>query len=133
VSEQVCRVRSSYHVHSERIYVAGCDQAAALALELLLNCPDWFAGILGFGCVDLPQHQSLNRYHQLRGKRIFIGADLRTPRKALAVFVRTGRLLHAAGLNVTARLYEATEAVTPEMLTNVNHWLMEGVYEANLV
>ncbi|NOX55417.1 MAG: hypothetical protein GXP27_13460 [Planctomycetes bacterium] len=133
IYERVRQIRRCYHIHTERVYVAGCDLAATLALELLLQRPEWFAGMLGFGRVEIPHGRSLRHFRQLRGKRVFIGADLRQPRKALATFLRTGRLLHSAGLDVSARLYDANEPVTSEMLSDVNHWLMEGICASNLV
>ncbi|HID23694.1 MAG TPA: hypothetical protein EYP14_15035 [Planctomycetaceae bacterium] len=133
ILDRVRQIRRCYHIHTERVYVAGCDLAASLALELLLQKPDWFAGMLGFGRVEVPRGRSLRHFRRLRGKRVFIGADLRQPRKALATFLRTGRLLHSAGLDVSARLYDADAPVTSEMLSDVNHWLIQGICASNPV
>ena len=131
--DRVYQVRRIWHVHSERVYVAGCDRAASLALGLLLKYPEWFAGSLCFGHVDCPSQGSLTQYHELHGKRVFLGADMRQPRASLSAFARTTRLLHSAGLKVSARMYDAEEPVTSEVLTDANHWLMEGVCESNVV
>ncbi len=133
VHGQVRRIRRAYHIHSERVYLAGCDLAATLALELLLHQPDWFGGLLGFGLVRVPEGRSLRHYHRLRGKRVFLATDLRSPRRSLQVFLKTSRLLHSGGLDVTARLYEADRPITPEMLADANQWLIDAIRAADAV
>ena len=133
VYSQVKWLRRLLHVHTERVYVAGCDLSGRLALELLLHRPDWFGGALAFGEVGAPEGASLSHYHQLRGKRVFLAADLRSPRRSLQLFLRTSRLLHAGGLDVQARIYEAEQSLTKEMLADADRWLIEGILAADTI
>ena len=66
--ETVCNVRRLFHIHSERIFLAGCDQGATLATRLLLEYPDWFAGLLSIGGEIPAISNPLARFRQLQGK-----------------------------------------------------------------
>ncbi|MFN9970105.1 MAG: hypothetical protein ACK58T_09425, partial [Phycisphaerae bacterium] len=41
-----CRLRQAFHIHSERIFVAGSGSGADAALHALVQRPDWFAGAI---------------------------------------------------------------------------------------
>ncbi len=129
----VCQLRRQVHIHSERIYVAGLGGQATLAVQMLLQQPEWFAGALAFGgrIPDMPH--PLARFRDLAGKRILIQAGARNPSLAMPDVVKMGRLLHSAGMSVSTRVYDADQDVSPKMLTDVNHWMMDGIRETNLV
>ena len=127
--DKVCLLRRTFHVHSERIYLAGIDEQATQAIQLVLNRPEWFNGALLLGARFPNTRNPLARFRDLSGKRILIGAGLRDSRIAIADVVKTGRLLHAAGLEVSTRIYDAGPEITPNMLTDIDHWLMQGLYE----
>lgn len=133
VHETVCQLRRCYHVHSERIYLAGFDEGATTALHLLLRKPEWFAGAVALGGRFPQVSQPLARYRDLQGARVLIAAGNRDRQVTLADLVQTGRLLHTAGMDVTTRIFDAAHEVTDEMLGEINHWLMEGIYAANVV
>ncbi|MEX0702841.1 MAG: hypothetical protein WD069_12165 [Planctomycetales bacterium] len=125
--ETVCRLRRAYHVHSERIHLAGFDDGATLALRLFLSRPEWFAGAIAFGGRFRGGPGALARYRDLSGKRVLIGTGARSAAAPVAEAVGTGRLLHSAGLEVTTRTYDAAHELSGEMLAHLNQWVMEGV------
>lgn len=133
VFETVCQTRREHHVHSERIYLAGFDAAATPALQLVLRRPEWFAGALVFGGRFPKTHCFLSRYHELRGKRILMGVGAQQPRHTVNDAVRTGRLLHAAGMDVSTRIYNSGDTASDRMLKDIDQWVMEGIYESNAV
>ena len=47
--------------------------------------------------------------------------------------IRIARLLHSAGMEIATRVYDADDEVTPRMLSDINHWVMDGICESNLV
>ena len=49
LKDVVPQMRREFHVHSERIYLAGFGDQASVALRMLLRRPEWFAGALAFG------------------------------------------------------------------------------------
>ena len=133
VHEIVCQLRRQVHIHSERIYLAGLGDEATSAVQLLLHQPEWFAGALLFGGKVPDTPHALARFRDLAGKRILIQAGARNPGLAMRDIVKMGRLLHSTGMSVSTRVYDVDQDVTSRMLTDVNHWLMDGVCEANLV
>ena len=123
----VCRLRRRYHIHSERIYVAGFDDGATLALRLLLDRPEWFGGAAALGG-GLPQQQTpLVRFRELRGRRVFIGWGARDRSLSPVDVVHVGPLLHSAGMDVSTRIFDAGHEVTPAMLTGLNRFILDGI------
>lgn len=127
--ETVLRVRRDYHIHSERIFIAGFGEAGALALRLGLQRPERYAGIVGLAAT-LPEGPSLlARYNDLRGKRVFLGGGLQDDQVSTADVSRARRLLHTAGLRVCGRNYEAGHEITRTMLSEIDRWVMGEIYQ----
>lgn len=128
--ETVRLVRQSYHIHSERIFLAGVDAGADLALRLLLDRPEWFAGVVSIGGT-LPQNdQPLARYRDLQGKQVLLASGSQDGLTPVLSMVSTGRLLHSAGMNISSRVFDSGQTATPEMLSLVNEWVMGGICTA---
>jgi predicted esterase len=49
----ICELRRNFHIHSERVILAGSGRGATMAIRLLFNRPEWFAGAFALGG-DLP-------------------------------------------------------------------------------
>lgn len=130
--ETVQRVRSEYHIHSERVYLAGFDAAATLSLRLGLRRPDWFAGVAAFAAKFPNTPHPLSRFRDLRGKRVLLGWGERDP-EAASINHRTGRMLHSAGMRVCLRTYDAGLEITRPMLLDVDRWVMREIYEPAMV
>jgi phospholipase/carboxylesterase len=128
--ETVCLFRREYHIHSERIFLAGFGGGATLAVQLLLGRPEWFGGAIALGGRFSVDQLPLARFRDLGGKTVLVGAGARDSQVSIAEAMGAGRLLHSAGMNVTTRLYEGGHELTPEILGYVNHWLMDGIYAA---
>jgi phospholipase/carboxylesterase len=128
--ETVRVLRESYHVHSERIFLAGVDAGADLALRLLLDRPEWFAGAFSIGG-SLPQNdQPLARYRDLQGKQVLLASGSQDGLTPVLRMASTGRLLHTAGMNISSRVFDAGQEPTPEMLSLANEWVMGGICTA---
>ncbi len=131
--ETVCQLRREFHIHSERIYVAGFDDGATMSLRLMLRRPEWFAGAIALSGKFPQTPQPLSRFRDLQGTRVFVAVGTRDRDVSVAELIQTGRLLHAAGVDVTTRVYHAAHEITDEMLDHVNHWMMDGILSANLI
>jgi phospholipase/carboxylesterase len=133
IYEMVCLLRRTYHIHSERIFVAGHDDGAATALHLLLRKPEWFAGAIAFGGRFPRQPRALKRFRKLQEKRVLMGVGARDRLVSVADMVHVSRLYHAAGIDVTTRVYDAAHEVTREMLRDIDAWIQEGIAAGQLV
>ncbi len=120
----VRQLRREYNIHSERILLAGFDQGATLAQRLLLDRPEWFAGAAAF-CGPFPNVKTpLLRFRGLQGKRLLLGTGSHDRVALPGEMMRTRRLLHAAGMEVSTTLSDSAHELTPEMLRELNHWAM---------
>lgn len=125
--DSVCRLRRCYHVHSERIYVAGFAQGATASLSLLLRRPEWLAGAIALHGTLPERRRALARFRDLQGKRVLLATGSRDQFAHAGRIIRTGRLLHSAGLSVTTRIDDAGHEITPTSLRQIDHWVMEGL------
>jgi predicted esterase len=126
----VCRLRQVCHIHSERIYLAGVGEAATMALRLLVERPEWFAGAISLGG-GLPKLIGLSAGNQnLQKKRIFqssIHPDVATQHSETTQTVHIEWLLRKAGMQVVTRRYDTRAAVSSKMFREINHWVMDGI------
>ncbi len=127
--QTVRRVRRMFHIHTERVFVAGFDQAGSLALQLGLQRPEWFAGMAAFAGRLPETPQLLARFDELRGKRVFLGAGQRDRDMPVTEVTRASRLLQSAGLRVCTRTYDADHEITRSMLTELDRWVMREIYQ----
>src|SRR5205807_3802570 len=73
VFRAVEHTRRCYHVHSERIYLAGICEGATLAYRLGLTYPDRFAGAISLNGALPRRGGPLLRLPEVRDLRVFIG------------------------------------------------------------
>jgi phospholipase/carboxylesterase len=124
VFSAIRKTRSLLHVHSERIFLIGCGEGAAVAYRFGLSFPERFAGVVAVNgwlpsglrplgrmkaCRDLPilvVHGAWNSKHPLRNARRDVG------------------VLRAAGLRVAFQSYPCTHRLSSQMLGDVDTWLM---------
>ena len=126
----VCKLRQVCHIHSERIYLAGIGESATLALRLLVERPEWFAGAILLGG-ELPKLIDLPKGHQnLQNKRVFQGdiqQDVAAQHSGTAQTVHREWLLQKAGMHVVTRTYDTRAKVGSKMLRDINQWVMDGI------
>ncbi len=126
--DTVCELRKEYHIHSERIYLAGFDSGAKVALNLIQNRPDWFGGALLFGgrLFNKP-NQVLESVKGTQGKRILLGIGSDDHPEVMADHAAAVPFLKGSGMEVSTRIYEAGHEMTREMYRDINFWIMDAV------
>jgi len=123
VFRAVEHTRRNYHVHSERIFLAGFCEGATLAYRLGLTFPDRFAGTIALnGC--MPRQGMLLRLPEVRQLRVLIGHGIANAIVPLSSARSDFRLLYTAGLDVHMHTYPATHRLHPDMLRDINRWIM---------
>jgi phospholipase/carboxylesterase len=128
IFETVVGLRRKYHVHSERIYLAGVGDEALLALQTGLARPEWFGGIVALS-PDLPSQQRwLTHFDALRGKRVLLGAGCDDVAQVESVR-RLQRLLWSAGLSVNACSYDFRNQIDDGLLREIDRWMMQSIEE----
>lgn len=128
-----CRVRRAFHVHSERIFVAGSGSGADTALQMLVQRPEWFAGAILLDPLGKPESLQAERLIGMRGKPILQTMSRTTPNEQLAGNVEAVRLLRSAGARVQIEITERTTDPVSSEVRFLDHWIMDQLNKAALV
>jgi phospholipase/carboxylesterase len=127
VLRAVEQTRRCYHVHSERVYLAGFCEGATLAYRMGLSNPEKFAGVISLNGTMPKRGCPLLRFTEVRPLKVFIGHGLANAVVPLPLARQDARLLYTAGINVDFRSYATTHRIHPDMLRDVNRWVMGHV------
>ena len=128
VESLVLAMRRQYHIHSERIYLAGFGSGATAAIELILQKPEWFGGAACF-CGAFPELRVPQRGdHELRNKRVLLATSANSRICKVGDLITAGRFLYSSGMRIGTRVYQdAGTGPSSKMLSDINHWLMDDV------
>jgi phospholipase/carboxylesterase len=129
VFRAVEQTRRHYHVHSERIYLAGFREGAALAYRLGLLFPERFAGIASLNGAMPRRGGPLLRLPQVRHLRVLIGHGIANPVVPLSLARQDYRVFYAAGMSVQMHTYPTTHRIHAHMLRDVNRWVIQNINE----
>lgn len=114
--------KCEYHVHTERVVLAGRGTGAAAAAELFFRRPDWYGGLALFAAPPEALPVDLTRRDELIGKPVLL--DL--PFEHLGRSREDASRLAAAGVDVTVRRARCG-ALRHETLRHLNKWLLGEV------
>ncbi len=124
VFESILQTRRLVHTHSERIFLVGSGEGAAVAYWLGLTYPERFAGVVAINGWLPVGLRPLGRLKACRGLSVLAvhGAwNARVPLSAAAQNVAT---LRAGGLRVAFQSYPSAHRLSNAMLSDVDTWLM---------
>jgi len=129
IFDAIRQTRREYHVHSERIYLAGFREGAALAYRLALLYPERFAGIASLNGALPGRGGPLLRLPEARKLRVFIGHGIANAVAPLSLAKRDYRLFYSAGMGVQLRTYPTTHKIHAEMLKDMDRWVQHHIRE----
>lgn len=116
---------SQFNIASDRVFLAGFDVGGTMAYRLALSYPDRFAGVISLGGSFPTGESLLSRLDEVRRLPLFLGcgrASTTLPSEAVCDDLR---LFHSAGLDITLRQYPCCQEISPDMLADMNRWMME--------
>ena len=128
-----CRLRQAFHVHSQRIFLAGSGYGADAALQMLIQRPDWFAGGILLDPACKSDCRKAERLTGLRGKPVLMSVSRSCPGDTLARSVEAVRILRSAGANVDVELTEQPVDPTSSEARILDHWMMNCISREALV
>jgi phospholipase/carboxylesterase len=117
------QARRTYHIHSERIYLAGFGEGATLAYRLALTFPEKVSGVIALNGA-MPRQGPLWRWPEIRQLRVFIGHGIANSVVPMALARSDFKVLYTAGANVVMHTYPTTHRVHPCMLRDINRWII---------
>lgn len=130
VQECIDAAQRRYHVHAERVFIAGQGRGGTMALRLALQHPEWFAGAISLGG-PLPQGGCpLQRVNRARRLPLLVAACLGSRAYPESRVASDLRLLHAAGFALALRRYPGNDELTTVMLSDMDRWIMSQVCPA---
>lgn len=132
IFEAIDEARRQYHVARRRIFLAGVDVGGTMAWRAALAHPDRFAGAISLGGT-FPQGRSpLGRLLEARKLPLFLGHGRDDRSFGQADVGEQLRLFHSAGLQVSVRQYPCGAQIAPQMLTDIDRWMMDIVTGATV-
>lgn len=124
VFSAIVQTRQLLHVHSERIYLMGCGEGAAVAYWLGLTYPERFAGVVAINGWLPVGLRPLGRLKACRDLPILAVHGAWNNRTPLHDARRDVATLRAGGLRVAFQSYPCTHRLATPMLADVDTWLM---------
>jgi phospholipase/carboxylesterase len=118
------KTRSLLHVHSERIFLVGCGEGAAVAYRFGLSYPERFAGIVAVNGWLPTTFRPLARLKACRDLPILVVHGAWNSKHPLSNARREVATLRAGGLRVAFQSYPCTHRLSSPMLSDVDTWLM---------
>jgi phospholipase/carboxylesterase len=121
------QTRREFHVHSERVYLAGVAEGAAVAYRLALQQPGKFAGVIAInGTLPRPAEGPLFHDDQVKDLRVLIAHGAANEVVPLELARRDFLALYGAGADVLLSTYPCTHTVHPNMLRDINRWVIRN-------
>lgn len=127
VFDAVEQARTRYHLSDERVFLAGSGGGGTVALRLALMHPGRFAGVLSLGGRFPRGRAPLARIVECRRLPIFLGYGRDDELFGEDEIAEHLRLFHAAGMCVSLRQYPGSERLSPQMLADMDRWMMNIV------
>lgn len=116
-----------FHIDPRRVFLAGFDTGGTMAFRMAMNHPYKFAGVLSLGGCLPTGRAPLSRLAEARQLAVFLAAGRRSTTYCEAHVCDDLRLLHTAGMSITLRLYPCGHEISPQMLSDVDRWIIEQI------
>lgn len=124
VFSSIRNLRRTLHVHSERIFLVGCGEGAAVAYRLGLTYPERFAGVIAINGWLPSGFRPLGRLKECRGLRILVVHGEWNARAPIDLARRQVSALRSGGLKVAFQTYPCAHRLTSPMMADVDTWLI---------
>jgi len=124
VFEAILKTRRLLHIHSERIFLVGYGEGAAVAYWLGLTYPERFAGIVAINGWLPVGLRPLGRLKACREIPVLVVHGAWNSKVPLAEARRSVSVLRAGGLNVAFQSYPSSNRITKGMLADIDGWIM---------
>ena len=116
-----------FNVHPRRIFLAGFDTGGTTALRVAMEHPYKFAGVLSIGGAFPKSRAPLSRLPEARNLAVLLAAGRKSSNYSETSVCEDLRLLHTAGLSTNVRLYPCGHEISPQMLTDIDRWMIEQI------
>jgi phospholipase/carboxylesterase len=123
--------RQKFNVASHRVFLAGFDLGGTMAFRVAMDRPERFAGVLSLGGAFPKGRTPFRNLTAIRRLPIFLAvgrdSDIYSPDAACEDL----RLFHSAGMSITLRQYPFGHELAPQLLGDVDRWIMDQIASAS--
>ena len=127
VFQCIATARRKWNVARRRIFVAGFGSGGTMAFRVALNRPRQFAGVLSI-CGEFPRgHNPLSQLIEARRLPVLLAVGRDSREYSPAEACDDLRLFHTAGMSIALRQYPCGQQLTPQMLRDVDRWIIEQI------
>lgn len=124
VFSAVRQTRRSLHIHSERIFLVGYGEGAAVAYRLGLTYPERFAGVVAINGWMPGGFRPFAKLDACRNFRVLVVHGEWNGRSKIESVRRDVGVMRSAGLRVAFQSYPSAHRLTAAMLSDVDTWLI---------
>lgn len=124
VFSAIRETRRALHVHSERIFLVGIGEGAAVAYRLGLSYPERFAGVVSINGYIPTGFRPLGRMKACRDLSVLVVHGEWNARVSVRSARRDVSVLRAGGMPVAFQSYPSAHRITAPMLSDVDTWLI---------
>jgi phospholipase/carboxylesterase len=125
----VDKATGQLNIDRRRIFLAGAGCGGTMAMRVALANPNRFAGALSLDGAFPRGGTPLVRLHEARQLPLFIARGRRSNGYSAAVACDDLRLLYSAGMSLTLKEYPGRDVCRPQVLADVDRWIMEVLAE----
>jgi phospholipase/carboxylesterase len=105
----------------------GFDHGGTMAMRIAMNHPSHFAGVISL-CGSFPAGRTpFGNLIAARRLGVFLAAGRFSLEYPAEQVCEDLRLLHTAGMSITLRQYPCGHELMPQMLTDVDRWIIEQI------
>ncbi|MDZ7620307.1 MAG: alpha/beta hydrolase-fold protein [Patescibacteria group bacterium] len=127
VFESIELARAKYHVDLRRVFLAGFDSGGTMAFRVALSHPSRFRGVVSLGGPLPTGRPALGNLQEARTLAILLAIGQHSTTYQPEQACDDLRLLHTAGMFVTLRQYPCAHEISPQMLVDVDRWIIEQI------
>lgn len=127
IFDSIKSVAEKYSFSRRKIFLAGFDCGGTMALRVAMNNPGRFAGVISL-CGQFPRgHKPFGNLAAARHMPVLLAAGRKSEAYTEPDVCADLRLLHSAGISVDLRQYPCGQEIAPQMLQDVDRWIIEQI------
>jgi phospholipase/carboxylesterase len=124
------KASEKFHVSPQKIFLAGFDEGGTMAYRIALSQPHRFAGVLSLGGRFPCGRNPFKNLAAARKLPVFLASGRDSAEFRAEEVCENLRLMHSAGMSITLRQYPCGHELTPQMLADVDRWIIEQITES---
>jgi phospholipase/carboxylesterase len=127
VLDCLAAARHRFNVAPGRVFLAGHECGGTMAWRLAMREPRHFAGVMSLGGRFPTGQAPLAQLDAARRLSAFVACNRASRCYPTEAVCDDLRLLHSAGMSIMLREYPGVDGLLPQMLADMDRWLMDQI------